>query len=203
MVSSPPDVDTPTAARYLARQPHVDRMEYLDLCATEHVIGIRVFDHRDVLVPLRDVVSTRSGCKSILWPPQHTSGGGWILDIVGPTCSRARALASLPGEQDVAMHETMAIGDQLNDLELLSAAGLGVAMGNAPDILLRLEESGGKQRAFQCILAAPWRTAKTRACSRDCTPSLPRRFTICARAVFVSICSRSAISLSLRPSARA
>jgi hydroxymethylpyrimidine pyrophosphatase-like HAD family hydrolase len=32
---------------------------------------------------------------------------------------------------DIPIAQTMAIGDNLNDLELLAGAGIGVAMGNA------------------------------------------------------------------------
>ena len=31
------------------------------------------------------------------------------------------------------MAQVMAVGDQLNDLDMIAAAGHGVAMGNAPD----------------------------------------------------------------------
>src|SRR5918997_615964 len=49
----------------------------------------------------------------------------------------------------------------------------------------------------------PWRAAKTRACSRECTPSLWRMFTMWVRSVSTVMFNFSAISLLSRPSPRA
>src|SRR5918997_1541536 len=49
----------------------------------------------------------------------------------------------------------------------------------------------------------PWRAAKTRACSRECTPSLWRMFTMWVRSVSTVTLNRSAISRLSSPSARA
>jgi Cof subfamily protein (haloacid dehalogenase superfamily) len=60
----------------------------------------------------------------------YTSGAGF-LEVLDAQCSKAEALHELARRFDVPMAQTMAIGDNLNDLELLAAAGVGVAMGNA------------------------------------------------------------------------
>ena len=54
-----------------------------------------------------------------------------FLEVLDAGCSKAAALHELARRLDVPMDQTMAIGDNLNDLELLAAAGIGVAMGNA------------------------------------------------------------------------
>ena len=46
--------------------------------------------------------------------------------------SKAGGLALLAGQLGIPMAEVMAIGDSGNDLEMLRAVGLGIAMGNAP-----------------------------------------------------------------------
>ena len=38
-------------------------------------------------------------------------------------------------ENDILPQETMAFGDGENDIEMLEAAGIGIAMGNADDIV--------------------------------------------------------------------
>ena len=55
-----------------------------------------------------------------------------LLDVLNAGCTKAKALAHLAGSYGIPMNEVMAIGDQINDLEMLDAVGLGVAMGNAP-----------------------------------------------------------------------
>ena len=45
--------------------------------------------------------------------------------------SKATGLAMLAKELGIPMEETMAFGDHMNDIEMIEAAGCGVAMANA------------------------------------------------------------------------
>ncbi|MEZ4574166.1 MAG: HAD hydrolase family protein [Vampirovibrionales bacterium] len=47
--------------------------------------------------------------------------------------SKLNALAQLMADWHLPVEAVMAVGDQENDLSMIRAAGLGVAMGNAPD----------------------------------------------------------------------
>ncbi|KEO72806.1 Cof-type HAD-IIB family hydrolase [Anditalea andensis] len=54
------------------------------------------------------------------------------IEIAPRKISKASALkALLDSRYDIQMHEVMAFGDNYNDIELLKAVGLGVAVGNA------------------------------------------------------------------------
>ena len=55
-----------------------------------------------------------------------------FLEFVAPGVSKGRALRWLAHRLDVPLEQTMAIGDQFNDLEMIAAAGHGVAMPSAP-----------------------------------------------------------------------
>jgi len=55
------------------------------------------------------------------------------LEIVPRAASKTGAISFLCDRYGVAMEQVMALGDQFNDLDLLLNAGLGVAMGNAPE----------------------------------------------------------------------
>jgi Cof subfamily protein (haloacid dehalogenase superfamily) len=59
---------------------------------------------------------------------------GWTawLDIAAAGVTKASALERLRGELGIETHSTVAIGDGRNDIEMLSWAGRGVAMGQAP-----------------------------------------------------------------------
>jgi HAD superfamily hydrolase (TIGR01484 family) len=59
---------------------------------------------------------------------------GWTawLDIAPEGVSKASALADIAGELGVRRQDVLAIGDGRNDIEMLSWAGHGVAMGQAP-----------------------------------------------------------------------
>lgn len=55
-----------------------------------------------------------------------------FLEFVAPGVTKGAALCRLARRQRIPMAQVMAIGDQLNDLEMIAAAGHGVAMENAP-----------------------------------------------------------------------
>ena len=54
-----------------------------------------------------------------------------LVDVLQAGCSKGAALRDLARERGCAREEVMAIGDNLNDLEMLEFAGLPVVMGNA------------------------------------------------------------------------
>ena len=60
---------------------------------------------------------------------------GWTawLDIAAAGVTKASALENLRGRLGIEQHLTVAIGDGRNDIEMLSWAGRGVAMGQAPE----------------------------------------------------------------------
>lgn len=60
---------------------------------------------------------------------------GWTawLDIAPAGVTKAYALAEVARALDVAAADVLAVGDGRNDIEMLSWAGRGVAIGDAPD----------------------------------------------------------------------
>lgn len=53
------------------------------------------------------------------------------LEMTHPDANKGAALAFLAGRLGIDRAEVMAIGDSVNDLDMIAYAGLGVAMGNA------------------------------------------------------------------------
>lgn len=56
-------------------------------------------------------------------------------EISNPEDNKARAMALICRHYGHDVRDTLAVGDSMNDLEMLEAAGTGVAMGNAPQAL--------------------------------------------------------------------
>ncbi len=70
-----------------------------------------------------------------------------ILDLLPPGVSKGWALARLAGRLGVDRKETMAIGDNWNDVDMLEWAGQGVMMGNAAQELRTMAKMRGWKQA--------------------------------------------------------
>jgi hydroxymethylpyrimidine pyrophosphatase-like HAD family hydrolase len=76
-----------------------------------------------------------------------------FLEFVAPGVSKGAAVRWLARRLGVDLQDTLAIGDQLNDLEMITEAGIGVAMPHGPAQLLEaagviappFEEDGAAQ----------------------------------------------------------
>jgi Cof subfamily protein (haloacid dehalogenase superfamily) len=55
-----------------------------------------------------------------------------FINVIAPGVSKRTALEALVRHMNITLDEVMAIGDGPNDIPVLSAVGLAVAMGNAP-----------------------------------------------------------------------
>jgi Cof subfamily protein (haloacid dehalogenase superfamily) len=53
-----------------------------------------------------------------------------MIDVIHPSCSKGSSLAEWATLRGIAREEVMAIGDNHNDMEMLSFAGIPVVMGN-------------------------------------------------------------------------
>lgn len=54
-----------------------------------------------------------------------------LLEVMNKDCSKGCAVKLLADKLGIKKEEVMSIGDEANDIEMLTYAGLGVAMGNA------------------------------------------------------------------------
>jgi hypothetical protein len=67
-------------------------------------------------------------CRLPRWHPYFT-------DIVAHDNSKAHGMEAICQHYGIRQEETLAFGDGANDIEMLEWAGIGVAMGNAADIV--------------------------------------------------------------------
>ena len=59
----------------------------------------------------------------------------WFVEVVNPQVSKAKALAMVAERLRIPQSDVCAIGDNVNDEDMVGWAGFGVAMGNAPAAL--------------------------------------------------------------------
>ena len=67
------------------------------------------------------------------WARTPAYPGVSFINVLAPGVTKGRALEALASYLGIPLAEVMAIGDGINDIPLLSLAGLAVVMGNAPD----------------------------------------------------------------------
>ena len=66
-----------------------------------------------------------------------------IVDLMPNDCSKGNALARLAAQRGIQAAEVVAIGDNMNDADMLAYAGHAVVMENAPAELLALASHNG------------------------------------------------------------
>ena len=87
---------------------------------------------------------------------RRTADGRWnatiskpyYLEVLSPTVDKGRAMLALAASLGLAREDLVAIGDSLNDLEMIRDAGMGVAVANAREEV-RAEADLVTERAAQ------------------------------------------------------
>jgi 5-amino-6-(5-phospho-D-ribitylamino)uracil phosphatase len=86
-----------------------------------------------------------------------------ILELFDPQVSKWSGLSWLAAREGIAPERVAAIGDEINDLEMIQRSGLGVAMGNAAqavrdaaDQVTLSNDDAGVAHAIERILTGRW-----------------------------------------------
>ncbi|MGA1018836.1 MAG: HAD hydrolase family protein [Phycisphaerales bacterium] len=86
-----------------------------------------------------------------------------LVEVFAPGTSKWRAIERLCGRWRIDPADTVAIGDGLNDLEMIDAAGLGIAVENADDRVLEVadrrvaaHDRDGVAEAISAVLDGRW-----------------------------------------------
>lgn len=61
-------------------------------------------------------------------------------EIIQKSCGKGTALKEMAEILDIPIENTVAIGDSMNDYDMIKAAGIGVAMGNAVDKIKEISD---------------------------------------------------------------
>lgn len=110
------------------RTDHALRVHNLLEEAARPVIRIDLFSEDKDLTPVY-----QDALKKI--PEYHVIPMNRSIELTPPDVNKGGGLKKLAALIGVEPEQVMAIGDSMNDLGLLQEAGVGVAMGTAPDVL--------------------------------------------------------------------
>jgi 5-amino-6-(5-phospho-D-ribitylamino)uracil phosphatase len=88
---------------------------------------------RAAMLALERVVVDRLGGRVRTFVQRSPRYVGTMCELIRHDASKWTAILHLAELWGVAVHEIVAVGDDMNDLPMIVGAGLGVAMGHAPD----------------------------------------------------------------------
>ena len=125
--------DNPELAGYFSIFPHAQRTDHAILCTNQpdplRVVG---FISQEVLPRLASAMDILDCAWYTIERGNYDCSEIAIMDKM---CSKASSVVRLAQHLEIPLSEVMAIGDNINDLEMLQAVGWGVAMGQASDLV--------------------------------------------------------------------
>lgn len=148
-------------ALYLARNNH--RIVYRDdlqQCGDLLPVGMGVYGPREQVAPLARAWQETLGSAVAVFAAPYPKYDCWCAFLNASSADKAHAAARVATMLGVAHEQTMAVGDHLNDLNLLRWAGLGVCMGDghekaracAAPVTGALAEDGAAQAIERFVL---------------------------------------------------
>ncbi|MFD9626197.1 Cof-type HAD-IIB family hydrolase [Peribacillus muralis] len=115
--------------------------DYSELFSRSNVEYYKILSFSKDVQLLNQVASELNGQGEVT----VTSSGRENVEIMSTAAQKGTALETYVKEKSGSMQETMAIGDNYNDVSMFERVGLSVAMGNAPlDIQKLCDEVTGK-----------------------------------------------------------
>lgn len=104
----------------------IEFTDCLESYAKKHQVFKIVASHdcSQYLDQVAEVIRKKTGADAV-------RSGKKVLAIKAAGVSKAEALKKLAKQMKLSMNEIAAFGDEVNDIDMLKAVGLGIAMGNA------------------------------------------------------------------------
>lgn len=85
-----------------------------------------------IIGPREDLVRLQERVRALPMPINTVFSEDTYLEILPQGNSKGAALEFVARQLQIPLEAVIAVGDNLNDLEMIRTAGVGVAMGNAP-----------------------------------------------------------------------
>jgi Cof subfamily protein (haloacid dehalogenase superfamily) len=132
MVESFEFADPNRHAYYMKYRESFGLAKPLESCLTEDPIQVMVAGQ---VAPMKEAEATlrnADGAQNFYVAlTSYASRNFAMIDVLHPACSKGSSLAEWAAFRGFSREEVMAIGDNHNDLEMLSFAGIPVVMGNS------------------------------------------------------------------------
>jgi hypothetical protein len=127
------DWDDPLRGAYFQRnREYLGQMSPLSTCLTEDPIQVMFTGYANQVREVESFLNTLPFASDYsLAMTVYDKRDFGLVDVIAPGCSKGATLAEWVRRRGWSREDVMAIGDNLNDLEMLHYAGLPVVMGNS------------------------------------------------------------------------
>jgi len=119
-------------AYYSRNKEFIGLAKPLERCLTEDPIQVMLSAK---VAPMREAEAALRGApfrdEFKVAVTRYESKDFSMIDVINPVCSKGSSLAEWAAVRGLRRDEVMAIGDNHNDLEMLTFAGIAVVMGNS------------------------------------------------------------------------
>ncbi len=114
----------------------VNRVPSLADYPHEHTIRVGIVAEPDEIATAERELAEKFGQRIVQQAIRVPQAGVVVLEVFDPAVNKWEGIMHVARRHGVEASEIIAIGDDLNDVPMISRAGLGVAMGNArPEVL--------------------------------------------------------------------
>lgn len=134
------DWDHPSRRAYAERnRPFIREVSPLDAAIDEDPLQVMFNGPLASMRDLAGVLRTSAGTAHCsITATEYASRDFALIDVLAPGCTKGSTLADWATRQGYHRDEVMAIGDNVNDIEMLEVSGRPVVMANAvPELLER------------------------------------------------------------------
>jgi Cof subfamily protein (haloacid dehalogenase superfamily) len=129
-----------------ANRPYLVEMQPIERAfdaGEEPIQGMLCGTVEEMLTAERELLLSDVAGQIAMHRTEYAARNLSILDLLPPGCSKGAALHSLASIRGLERNQIMAIGDNLNDLEMLEYAGRAVVMANASQEVRQLAQRRG------------------------------------------------------------
>lgn len=137
-------IDTP-GIRYVnkmkfARHEEQEMKIGIEEILEKNILQISIgFQNDELLEKANEIVSQHSNIKiENNFTLQDKNEGIHIINIINKEASKGNAIVKLCEYLDIKIEDSIAFGDDINDISMISTVGYGVAMGNARDEIKKI-----------------------------------------------------------------
>ena len=129
------DLNDATATWMEATSAICKRVPTLSQYDHAHTVRLGIVAEADLTQRLETALTEKFASRVFMHSIRIPAFGVNVLEVFDPAVNKWEGLLHVARQRGITAQEIIAVGDDINDLAMIGQAGLGVAMGNARDVV--------------------------------------------------------------------